>query len=181
MPQPILKIMMQQIAIALGDLFDRSFETKSFGGREWEKRKMETTGSLMLRSGALRRSISAKVSGFKITFYSNLPYAKIHNEGGKIKITRKMQRYFWAMHYMYSKRIKRKKDGTPQKASLKNSQLADYFKALALRKVGKEITIPQRQFLGYSPEVDAIVKRMTDKYIPLAIDEAMQRANPQKH
>jgi hypothetical protein len=29
--------MMREIAVSLGDLFDKSFETKSFGGKAWPK------------------------------------------------------------------------------------------------------------------------------------------------
>ncbi|MEE3448445.1 MAG: phage virion morphogenesis protein [Bacteroidales bacterium] len=175
MAEPILKQMMREIAVSLGDLFDKSFETKSFGGKAWPKRILNLKGSLMMQSGALRRSINAKVSGFKITFTSNLPYAKIHNDGGKIKVTAKMKRYFWAMHKQYSKKVKKRKNGTVMKASLKNNELAEFYKAMALKKVGSEITIPQRQFIGNAPEVEIRIKKITDKYIPLAIEEVMNK------
>ena len=33
MAEPILKQMMREIAVSLGDLFDKSFETKALAGR----------------------------------------------------------------------------------------------------------------------------------------------------
>lgn len=173
MAEPILKQMMREIAVSLGDLFDKSFETKSFGGKAWPKRILENKGSLMIQSGALRRSINAKVSGFTITFTSNLPYAKIHNEGGKIKVTPKMKRYFWAMYSKYHKKVRKRKDGSVMKASVKNNALAEFYKAMALKKIGSEIIMPKRQFIGWCAEVDSRIKKLTDKYIPMAMQEVI--------
>jgi phage gpG-like protein len=76
-----------------------------------------------------------------------VPYAEAHNEGAKIPITEKMRRYFWAMN--------KKHKGTAD---------ADYYKGLALKKT--DIIIPQRQFIGDSPQLqkkleDAIIKALT--------------------
>lgn len=38
--------------------------------------------AILIKSGALRRSIRSDVHGLTITVSSNLPYAQIHNEGG---------------------------------------------------------------------------------------------------
>ena len=48
----------------------------------------------------------------------------------------------------------------------KNSQLsseADFWKAMALMKVGATIRIPQRKFLGASPEVEAAVRAIIEE------------------
>ena len=48
----------------------------------------------------------------------------------------------------------------------KNRQLtseADFWKAMALMKVGATIKIPQRKFLGKSPEVEAAVREIIEE------------------
>ncbi len=66
-----------------------------------------------------------------------VPYAEAHNEGATIEITDKMRKYFWAMHY--------KLKGSKEDES-------NFYKNLALKKTA--IKIPQRQFMGDSPELD---------------------------
>ena len=56
----------------------------------------------MQRSGRLRNSVKAKISGTEVVFSSNMSYANIHNSGGTITVTAKMKRFFWAMYYKCS-------------------------------------------------------------------------------
>lgn len=48
----------------------------------------------MIDTGRLRRSVSSRTTENSITFYTDLPYAVIHNDGGEIRVTKKMKRYF---------------------------------------------------------------------------------------
>lgn len=83
----------------LMDEFDRNFERKAFFDQNWPREKYPNhTGSLLMRTGGLRRSIKAEIQGNTIRFSSSLPYAGIHNNGGTIVVTEKMKRYFWAMY-----------------------------------------------------------------------------------
>lgn len=98
-------------------------------------------------------------------FFSDLPYAAIHNEGGEIRVTARMKRYFWYRHYSATGSFGRRKDGSLRKDK-KNRQLsseADFWKAMALMKVGATIRIPQRKFLGTSPEVEAAVRQIIEE------------------
>lgn len=130
------------IGVLATNHFKENFNQGSFDGKKWASRKMKRTGSTnsqlpLSQSGDLKESIDYKVNGQNVTIYSDSVYAKIHNEGGKIAVTEKMKKYFWAMHYKY-----------------KNSgdlDIADGFKFCAL---AKEITITQRQFMGPSEELD---------------------------
>lgn len=54
----------------------------------WKKRKKADKGSLMVRSGRLKRSIRKISEGDYFVYVgTDVPYAKIHNEGGDINKT----------------------------------------------------------------------------------------------
>lgn len=150
------KKMMKAIAIDLGDEFDKNFERKAFFDRRWKARLLNTRGSLLLSTGRLRRSIGKRVAGDSIIFTSDAPYARIHNEGGEIAVTKKMKGWFW---YMYSK----------TKLPL--------YKHLACMKVGSKIVIPQRQFIGYHREVDKIVEENAAAFMEQAANRIKTSAN----
>ncbi len=72
-----------------------------------------------------------------------------------------MKRYFWHKYIPLRACIGRRKDGSLRQ-NKNNSQLsseADFWKAMALMKVGSTIKIPQRKFLGTSPEVETAVRQ----------------------
>ncbi len=161
------KNILEDIKVDLAQAFDRNFEKKAFFDKGWDKvtKIQNHRGSLMERSNKLRRSINAKSDDKSIHFSSNMPYAQIHNEGGKITVTAKMKRYFWAKYREASKAQKYmgKKRNSYSIKKYYESQNAQMWKALALKKVGDTITIPQRQFIGFEhPEVHRIIKENID-------------------
>lgn len=162
MKNPI-KAILSDIRVELSDEFDRNFERKGFFSKAWPKRQLEEHGSLLLQTGKLRRSIRATVSDRSVTWSSSEPYAAIHNEGGTITVTPKMKRFFWAKFYELAGKVRYRKDGQTSKASVKVSRQAEFYRNMALMKIGSKITIPQRQFLGDAPEihkgVESICKR----------------------
>lgn len=149
----MLESIMQDVRVELLEEYDRNFERKAFFSRKWARAKADPgRGTLMMRSGALRRSIKGRITGRRITFSSDLPYAVIHNEGGQIVVTQRMKRFFWAMYYKYSGG-----SASRRRAALMGD-LAGFYKAMALKKTGSRITIPQRQFVGGAPEVEALIR-----------------------
>ena len=153
--------------VKLSGEFARNFERKGFFDKKWPSNKfINRRGSPMMRSGKLRRSIQSRTGGSGITWSSSLPYAGIHNEGGKIKVTEKMKKFFWAMYYKSSGAIKvstSKTMGEHVKLNDRNKKLAiesQQWKALALMKVGSEITIEQRQFIGDHTQIHTFVKEI---------------------
>lgn len=114
---------------------------------------------LMMRSGKLRRSIKSRVQGDSIVFTSNMPYASLHNEGGEIKVTPQMKKYFWAMYYKSSSGGKR------------ITQQAKQFKAIALKKAGSTITIEQRQFIGEHPQVIKAIEKIVSRNFSEALKQ----------
>ena len=76
-----------------------------------------------------------------------------------------MKRFFWYKYYSATGSFGRKKDGS-MRNDKRNRQLgteADFWKAMALMKVGATIKIPKRQFLGTSPEVEAAVREIIEE------------------
>ena len=165
MPNNFLKNILTDLKVELMDEFDMNFHDKAFFGNPWPHVTIPNhRGSMMIRSGALRRGMRAAVIGSGITFTNSMPYAKIQNEGGVIVITRKMQKFFWAMYYdlmpkeVYSVKTHR------INSRLKKGFVAEamYWKAMALKKVGTKIIIKERRFIGHHPNLDKHVEFVVD-------------------
>lgn len=135
----LIQNILNDIQVELTDEFDRNFSRKAFFDHSWPPRKVNGKGSLLIVTGKLRRSIRSRVDAGSVTWETSEPYAAIHNYGGKIIVTAKMKRYFWY-------RFKVTKD--------------DYWKHMALMKVGSKIHIPQRQFIGDHPQVRKAVENV---------------------
>ena len=164
MKEELLIRILTDLKVELADEFDKNFERKAFFGSSWTGRRSGRRGSLMMVTGRLRRSLRARVQQGAVVFTSDAPYASIHNEGGRIKVTAKMKRYFWAKYYELSGKVKvNVRSRTISKGTQKYSIEAEYYKSLALMRVGSMIKIPERRFTGNAPEVKAAVKRVTDK------------------
>lgn len=139
----VVRRILSDIRVELGDEFDQNFERQGFFAEKWQRRKspMRGDGHILVASGDLRKSIRSRSDESSITFYSDLAYAGIHNEGGEIKVTARMKRFFWHKYY-------ETKD--------------EFWKAMALMKEGKTIKIPRRQFLGMAPEVETEVRKIIE-------------------
>lgn len=168
----VIKRILSDIRVEMGDEFDKNFERQGFFAQAWQRRKspIRGDGHILVASGDLRRSVQSRSDASSITFYSTSPYAAIHNEGGEIKVTAKMKRFFWAKYYESSGAFSRRKNGEPRR-NKRNRQLstnAEFWRAMALMKVGKTIKIPKRTFLGMAPEVEkevtSIIEQNLEKY-----------------
>lgn len=165
--QKICKRILRDIQVELTDEFDQNFERQAFFSQAWARRKSPTRpgGHILVDTGALRQSIQSVIHEDRIVFRSSLPYSYIHNEGGEIIVTAKMKRFFWHKYYEATGSFGRRKDGSKRKDK-RNVQLsteAEFWKFLALMKVGKAIKIPRRQFLGTSPEIEGIISNIVEE------------------
>lgn len=63
-------------------------------------------GITLIHNGNLANSITSRVEGQKVKIGTNVPYARIHHEGGTIKqkITQKQRSFFWAKYYESDKK-----------------------------------------------------------------------------
>ena len=157
---------LRDLSVELGDEFDKNFERQGFFAEKWQRRKspLRGDGHILVASSDLRKSVQSRSDDRSITFYSTSPYAAIHNEGGKIKVTERMKRYFWAKCYEAQGGFGRKKNGELRN-NKRNRQLsteAEFWRAMALMRVGKVIEIPRRQFLGMAPEVERTTREIIE-------------------
>ena len=158
----ILGRILNDIRVEMTDEFDQNFERQSFFGEAWQRRKspMRPGGHILVDTGRLRRSIQSRTTENSITFFTEEPYAAIHNEGGEIVVTTKMKRYFWHKYYEATGSFGRKNRRTVQL-----SEKAEFWKFMALKKAGTTIKIPRRRFLGTSPEVEKAVREIIEENI----------------
>lgn len=158
----VVQRILKDIQVELSDEFDQNFEREAFFSERWARRKSPVhggrSGHLLVDSGALRGSIRSEIKGSSLFFSSDLPYAGIHNEGGEIIVTERMKRFFWAKY--------REANGgawTRRKVNGTGSAEAEFWKLMALKKVGSTIRIPMRRFLGVNAEVEQIVKDIVEE------------------
>ena len=139
--------------------FKQNFTREGFFSENWKRRKYKSEESrgVLTETGKLRKAIRSKIEGNKIVFLNSLPYANIHNEGGKIIVTKRMKGYFWYLYKQATQDLSRK--------DLENelTEEAAFYKAMSFLRVGSHITIPRRQFIGMAPEVEAIIKEIVEK------------------
>ena len=165
----IRRILANDIRIELSEEFDRNFERKAFFDRPWPKRKRKGRGSLMVATGKLRRSIRSKVNpNYTITWSTSEQYAAIHNDGGTIRVTRKMKRYAWYRYYQAMGSLAYTKRGQLSKSKANDARQAEaqMWYAIALTKEGSEITIPRRRFLGDHPRIREVCNRVLGSNLP---------------
>lgn len=163
----VIRNILKDIRVELGDEFDKNFERQAFFSEAWQRRKspLRQGGPILIETGRLRRSIRSVTTDRSIRFFTDLPYAEIHNDGGEIVVTERMRRYFWHKYYEATGSFGRKKDGSLRNDK-KNRRLtteSEFWKAMALKKKGSKIVIPKRQFLGKAPEVEKAVKEIVEE------------------
>jgi len=106
----------------------------------WEPRKKESKGSLMAKSGRLKRSVrKLKVTRNSVTIGTDVSYAQIHNEGGTINKTVNVRSH------------SRTRKGREENVRAHTRKM--------------NLKIPKRQFLGESAILQRRIERMLDKQI----------------
>ena len=111
----------------------------------WPKRKAKGRGSLMIRTGRLKRSIrKLVVTNDFILLGTDVPYAQVHNEGGSIKKTVSVRRH-------------------ERKISRGQAKVKAHSRNMNLK-------IPKRQFIGNS----AILRRRIERLIERDIKQALK-------
>lgn len=165
--QRVVSRILKDIQVELSDEFDQNFERQAFFSEAWQRRKspIRKDRSILIDTGRLRQSIQSRVDADSITFFTTEPHAAIHNEGGEIQVTARMKRFFWHKFYEAQGSFGRRKDGSARrdKHTVQLTEEAQFWKLLALMKVGSLIKIPRRRFLGKSPEVEKAVREIVEE------------------
>ena len=158
-----IRLTLKDIKTEAKEEFDRNFQREAFFTEKWKRRRyaQDETRGILQQSGTLRKSIRAEImeDNKGVAFTSSVPYARIHNEGGTITVTRRMKGYFWIKYRQAVGGIARTKAGKARN-SRKNRQIsrdAEFYKAMALKKTGSTIMIPRRQFIGRHPDLEKLL------------------------
>lgn len=165
----VIERSLDDIKVELDEEFDRNFQRKAFfDEQKWPERKFDDgKGALLQRSGALRKSLNSKRRGGQLVYTSHKPYGRIHNEGGEIKVTRRMKGYFFGKLKEVRGKYTYKKSGE-RRNNQRNRQLSDeeqFYRAMALKKVGSLIKIPERRFIGSGRTTDRIIRKIAQENI----------------
>lgn len=144
-----------QIIDALGiealHFIDDNFEDSAWHGEvteDWPKRKKEPKGlqrKLLVDTAALRTGFAQENTGDASIITNDLPYAKIHNEGGTINMPSR------AVILNYTG----EKGGKLKLASVKNEEHQRKITEIRRGTRGEhKIEIPSRRFIDDSPVLD---------------------------
>ncbi len=121
---------LDDMRVELSDEFDKNFDRKAFFTKKWKRRaNPNAKGSLLMVTGTMRRSIKAEVRGNGVRFTSAVPYAAIHNEGGK---------------------------GT--KSVHTHTRCSKKGKIYTVKAHTRKFTMPQRQFVGDGKRTQELIK-----------------------
>lgn len=113
--------------------------------RKWKKKVFDDGRAILTgKSGALLARTTSKIlpAENKVVIGNTLKYGKIQNEGGRINVTAKMKKFFWAMYFMNSVKTQGK-NGKPVYVPTAKGII---WRNMALSKKGF-IEIPERRYL----------------------------------
>lgn len=112
----------------------------------WQARKRKTKGKrgTLIKSGRLKRSIRlVRVTPNSATIGTDVPYAKIHNEGGRVNVTQSVSAHSRKAH---SRRRKGRKETVKEHTVKAHSRKVNFM-------------MPRRQFMGASAVLDKKIER----------------------
>lgn len=144
MPRNIYDDILRDARVKLTEMFKNNFREQGFFGQKWVATKVSKAskrgqGSILIVTGAMRRSIRSMIRGMAVVFTSNLTYTALHNEGGKFAVTVRAH-----------SRTNRKTGKTHN-----------------VRSHSRQMNMPQRQFIGDHEKVqqalgDIVFKRLQE-------------------
>lgn len=125
----------------------------------WVKTKKKK-GSTLVASGRLKRSIrKVRITPSSVTIGTDVPYAKIHNEGGEIKGIERVRRHRRRQHTRRAHMRKGKR--------IKRTVVSAYTVKPFSRKYKRKFA--RRQFMGQSKELSNRIGKLIEQEISKAI------------
>lgn len=161
-------------------LTKQRFTDSAFSGRKWQepyRRKLSFKGTqasyktLLSGTNHLRESTYFKPEPGKVYIRNQVDYAQIHNDGGSIKVTAKMKRYFW-YRYAAAKgaRLTKKRGGLRKtKGNEALTREAMFWRNMALKREGSLIRMPRRHFFGPDANMSKEIRKIIEKEMQLFI------------
>lgn len=114
---------------------------------KWVERKRAEKGrnrNVLVKSGRLRRSVRVVAKGYAfVRVGSDVPYAQIHNEGGVVNTRVRIPQH---KRKAYERRVRGKRQ------RVRATKVAAHTKNM-------KYTMPERRYIGYSPDVMRSVER----------------------
>lgn len=164
----VIRNILRDIEVELTDEFDRNFERQAFSLRHGNGEKSDPSRRSDTRGH--RRSSPEHLQcqeGQQHSFPLGSPGGRHPQRRRGDKGNRTHEAVFWHKYYEATGSFGRKKDGTRRndKRTIQLSTEAEFWKFMALMKVGRTIKIPQRKFIGTSPEVEATVREIIEENI----------------
>ena len=198
MVKEVEQLISRKLPVAAGKIAKRHFQDNFIKGgfvdgglHAWPPARRLSSGApgadsqyrtLMSRRNHLYSSMGYTPGVAKVTIFTDVVYATIHNEGGTVhpRITPKMRRFAWAKYYELgggaqsarkgAKGADKRKSGRP--AGKVVPEEAMKWKRLALtKKQTLTINIPKRQFMGHSEELDAALAAYVEKEVLRIINQ----------
>ena len=124
---------------------------------KWPNRKRKSRGTLLSKSGRLKRSIRKLAHGNYYVFIgTDVPYAQIHNEGGEIKKTVSVRAHSRS-------RAVTRGNGRARKPKKPTGKVKAHTRKMNL-------TIAKRQFLGNS----AVLTRRIERHMYKQIEKELK-------
>ena len=161
-----LNNVMRDLKVELDDEFDRNFERKAFFDRPWAPLSPYYTpseGSMLMRTGALRRSLHSRIDGTRLIYESSLKYAGLQNYGGTVRQdfvpSDKMRRWAWA-----KARERREQGDKPGEEKFRRMALA--------KRIRRTISVPARPFIGEHPRIREIAAEVVRENAEKTLEEA---------
>ncbi len=166
-----IRLTLKDIKTEAKEEFDRNFQREAFFTEKWKRRRyaQDETRGILQQSGTLRKKHTGRDHG--------------RQQGSSIYFIRSLcqdtQRRW--NHYRYPKDERIFLDQVqgsygqngiyPERElrrTRKNRQLssdAEFYRAMALKKVGSKIVIPRRQFIGTHPDLEKLLQEIARKNI----------------
>lgn len=118
--------------------FDRQGFIDTGSVEKWKPRNVKAKRNkgrkVLVDKAVLKRSIRiTEKTAHSVTVGTNVPYAQIHNEGGKVKTTAKVRAHNRRIKQAFGKKLK----------TMKQIRVNAYMRKM-------NFTMPQRQFIGRS-------------------------------
>lgn len=149
---------------------DGNFRSQGWQGRSfkaWKANKRK--GTILVKSGALRRSINHTGAGpGAVLFYTNIKYAGIHNRGGTINKEVTIKQYNRKITYTDEVSAPRAKTLKYLKKQSGTAVVKSHVRRL-------NITIDQRQFMPYEGNESPVLNNAISREIGQEITKILTR------
>lgn len=177
------RVLPVKVGRAVRDSTRENFRKGGFYGEPW-RTPLRTSigfegpgyGPLLSGKNHLMMSTEYIPEPGRVTIQNTLIYAAIHNDGGEISVTAQMKKFFWSQYYkkgLVGGLYKEAKGKRNQQKAETLSKEAEFWRNMALKKVGSKVKIPKRQFIGEHPEVERIVREVINQELQNFIQNGM--------